>query len=201
MHVASVTGLGLNSTRSFAFLAFFAFWAAEKMLNRHRPIIALPPIRPQRDSGTRASSCMSSATAGKGRAARARTLLAENVRLKPGNAGDDSFKGPPSRPPPSAASPCSLSLTRAVYLCLQPPSTPSHSLNQTLTQVAPVACAFTLTFKSPLPTLHSLPTLVHRACRPSSSLASTTLFENSTCFSSNLTDCVCENQASLLLHP
>lgn len=146
------------------------------MLNRHRPITVLPPIRPQRESGTRASSCMSSATAGKGRAARARTLLAENVRLKPGNAGDDSFKGPPSRPP-SAASPCSLSLTRAVHLCLHPPSTPSHSLNQTLTQVAPVACAFPLTFKPLLPTLHSLPTLVHRACRPSSSLALTTLFE------------------------
>jgi len=31
---------------------------------------------------------MSSATAGKGRAARARSLLAENVRLKPGNAGE-----------------------------------------------------------------------------------------------------------------
>ena len=47
---------------------------------------------------------MSSATAGKGRAERAPTLLAENVRLKPGDAGGVSFKGPPSRPPPQALS-------------------------------------------------------------------------------------------------
>lgn len=69
---------------------------------------------------------MSSATAGKGRAAqagRARSLLAENVRLKPGNADECRLCVLSQRPALSSSKrclTCSLSLTRAVVLCSHP---------------------------------------------------------------------------------
>lgn len=111
------------------------------MLNRHLPITVLPPIRPAWDSGTRASSCISSATAGKRQTLWTRQSSARANSTGRKCAPETRQRGRRLVQRPSLSSPCSsskrcltcsLSLTRAVYLCLHPLGTPSHSLNHPL---------------------------------------------------------------------